>query len=108
MTYPLNVSKNLFAGSFDKRHRWSATPLLARRGTLRSFTSATILQLVGTPAIFVHPHRDIAHHALVTAHAPLELGNLLARALDLDQHKGAVFVVQDFIRELALAHRLSL
>src|SRR6185369_10405816 len=108
--YPLqrfhSPEANLFAGSFGKLHRWSTTPVLTRRGTLRSFTSATILQLVRTPAIFIHAHRDVAQHAIVNAHAALKLGNLLARALDLDQHKRTVFVVQDFISELALAHRL--
>src|SRR6185369_167181 len=110
--YPLqrfhSPEANLFAGSFGKLHRWSTTPVLTRRGTLRSFTSATILQLVRTPAIFIHAHRDVAQHAIVNAHAAFKLGNLLARALDLDQHKRTVFVVQDFISELALAHRLGL
>src|SRR6185369_9244650 len=105
---PFAGSRYLFAGSFGKLHRWSATPVLTRRGALRSFTSATSLQLLRAPAIFIHAHRDVAQHAIVNAHAALELGDLFARALDLDQHKRTVFVVQNFISELALAHRLGL
>src|SRR5574338_1421420 len=98
--------KTLFARSFGKLHRWTTTPVLAGRGALGSFTSATILQLLRAPPILIHSHRDVAQHAIVDAHAAFELGNLTARSLDLEQHKRSVFVVQDLVSELALAHRL--
>src|ERR1051325_2817454 len=83
------------------------TTALAGR-TFRSLASATLFQLLRAPSIFVNSHGDVSQDAIVNAHAAFELGNLTTRSFDFEQHKGAVLVVQDFVGELALAHRLSL
>src|SRR5205085_5032840 len=101
--YPL---ENLFT-CIGKVHRRSTTRPSARRGTSCSFASTSIFQLLSTTAIFVDAHGDITKHAIVDAHATLELGNLAARSFDREQNKRAVPVVQDFVSKLALAHRLG-
>src|ERR1051325_8166722 len=83
-------------------------PTTALRRTFRGLASTTLFQLLRAPAIFVNSHGDVAQNAIINTHAAFELSNLTARSFDFKQHKSAVFVVQDFIGQLALAHRLSL
>src|SRR5690349_21909627 len=95
----------LFAASFSKLHRWtttrrSAVPFRA----LGNLASTALFQLLGTTAIQVDAHGDVTEHAIVDAHTALELGDFLAGAFDLQQHKRAVFVVQNLVSHLAFAH----
>jgi hypothetical protein len=81
------------------------TAAVARR-TFRGLASATLLQLVCAPASFVNSHSDVTQYAIVYAHTAFELSDLTAGTFDFEQHKCAVLVVQDFVGELAFAHRL--
>src|SRR6185436_10922513 len=84
--------------------RCAATPFR----TLCCFACAASFQLLGTTAILIDAHRDVAQHAIVDAHAAFELGNLTTRSFDLEEDKRAVFVVQNLVGELPFAHGLSL
>src|SRR6476659_3527775 len=78
---------------FSKFHCWPTArgPAVSTLGTLRSLANTTRFQLLSTAAIFVDTNRDVTQHAIVDAHAAFELGNLAARAFDLEQHKRTVF-----------------
>src|SRR6185295_692999 len=91
-------------------HGWSTTRRSAAASfrTLCCFARAASFQLLCTTAIFIDAHRDVAQNAIVDAHAAFKLGDLTARAFDLDEHKRAVFVVQDFVGQLPFAHGLGL
>src|SRR5919206_396789 len=64
-------------------------------------------QLLGALAVFVHAHGQVAEHLVADAHAALELGDLVPRALDLEDGVDALVAVADAVGELAPAQDLG-
>src|SRR5579885_667045 len=101
-------SRLVFAARGCRLRLASAT---ARRGchrSLRGLARAASLELLGAAAILVNAHGDVAQDLVAHAHAALKLGDLAARALDLEEHIDAFVLPVDRVGELPAAHHFRL
>src|SRR5204863_7065729 len=80
---------------------------LASQRPLGCLAGSSISELVGAPPVFIYANSHIAQHAIIYAHAALELGNLATRPFNLKEHVGSLTLVVDFIGQTAPTHHFG-